>query len=153
MDAPRLNSGALESHTTLVPISAERVAAVLAERFHNVMPRPFAASAIGPTFRVDHPSGGGFLMPLEWLEEDDRNAADLLELAVGNALNGIQDAVSEDTTEPWPLLASPDRSHVMAPYQTEWRESELHFWYGESEERAAIAFAPVALAAVEKPGP
>ena len=85
-------------------------------------------------------------MPLDWLEDssDGRSVAELAELSVDNALNSLQDAVSEASQEPWPPV-SPDRPRVMAPYATCFDGTRVRFWYGRSEDSPAIAFTPIML--------
>jgi hypothetical protein len=127
-------------------ISAPRLAHEIATRLDPVVPPPFRVSAVGVELRIEHPHGWDCIMPLDWLEDpsDGRSAAELTELAVGNALNSLQDAVSEASGEPWPPL-SEDSPRVMAPYDTCVDGSEVRFWYGRSEHLPAIGFRPIML--------
>jgi hypothetical protein len=136
---------ALESHRHM-RISALRLAREIAARLSPVVPSPFRVSAAGAELRIEHPHGWDCIMPLGWLEDpsDERSVAELAELAVGNALNSLQDAVSEASREPWPPL-SPDLPRVMAPYETRFDGTRVRFWYGRSEDSPAIAFSPIML--------
>jgi hypothetical protein len=127
-------------------ISASSLAREIAARLSPVVPRPFRVTAAGVELRIEHPRGWDSIMPLDWLEDpsDERSAAELAELAVGNALNSLQDAVSEASREPWPPV-SPDFPRVMAPYETRFDGTQIHFWYGHSEDLPAIAFTPIML--------
>jgi hypothetical protein len=127
-------------------ISASRLAREIAARLSPVGPRPFSVSAVGTELRIEHPDGWDCTMPLDWLEDpaDDRSAAELAELAVDNALNSLQDAVSEASREPWPPV-SPDFPRAMAPYETRVDDTQVCFWYGRSEDSPAIAFTPIML--------
>jgi hypothetical protein len=127
-------------------ISALRLAHEIAARLDAVAPSPFRVSAVGVELRIEHPHGWGCIMPLDWLEDpsDDRSAAELAELAVGNALNSLQDAVSEASREPWPPL-SEGSPRVMAPYDTRVDGTQIRFWYGRSAESPAIGFSPIML--------
>lgn len=127
-------------------ISAPRLAREIAARLSPVVPPPFRVTAAGAELRVEHPDGWNATMPLDWLEDpsEGRSAAELAELAVGNALNSLQDAVSEASREPWPPL-SPDSPRVMAPYETRFDGAHISFWYGRSEDSPVIGFTPIAL--------
>jgi hypothetical protein len=127
-------------------ISATRLARELSARLSPVPPPPFRVSAVGAELRIDHPDGWGTIMPLEWLEDpsDDRGVAELAELAVRNALDSLQDAVSEAGGEPWPPL-SPDAPRAMAPCDARCDGTAVRFWYGRSEESPVIAFRPILL--------
>ena len=87
-------------------------------------------------------------MDISWIEDEgeDRTAAQLAALIAGNALNELQDAVSESSKEPWPAL-SPT---VMAPYHTRTDDTSLFFWYGTSETTPVIGFKPIALSEVAR---
>lgn len=130
-------------------ISASRLACEIAARLSPVVPRPFRVSAAGAELRIEHPGGWNDIMPLDWLEDpsDDRSVAALAELAVGNALNSLQDAISEASREPWPPLSS-DFPRVMAPYDTRFDGTQICFWYGRSEDLPTIAFSPIMLSDV-----
>jgi hypothetical protein len=127
-------------------LSALRLAREISARLSPVVPPPFRVSAVGAELHIEHPDGWGSIMPLDWLEDpsDDRSAAELAELAVGNALNSLQDAVSEASREPWPPL-SPDSPRMMAPYETLFDGTQIHFWYGRAEGSPVIAFSPIML--------
>jgi hypothetical protein len=132
-------------------ISASRVASVLADRLKPAVPSPFSVRAAGPQLHVDHPDDWGFSLGFEWMEAgaEDRGAATLLELAVDSALNHLQDAVAESTTEPWPVLSEGGSGRAMAPYQMRWEGEDLLFWYGIAESAPLISFAPIALYELE----
>ena len=127
-------------------ISASRLAREIAARLNPVVPQPFRVSAAGAELRIEHSGGWYGIMALDWLEDpvDDRSVAELAELAIGNALNSLQDAVSEASREPWPPL-SPEFPRVMAPYETHFDGTRVRFWYGRSEDAPAIAFMPIML--------
>jgi hypothetical protein len=130
-------------------ISASRLAAVLAARLDPVVPLPFRVRAEGTDLRVDHPTGWGLRMPLDWIEKEgeDREAAELAELIGGNALSSVQDAISESSAEPWPALAP----RVMALPGTRRDASHIYLWYGLSEHRPVVAVEPIPLASVVYP--
>ena len=88
-------------------------------------------------------------MPLEWIEEEneDRDAGELAQLIAGNALESVQDAVSESFREPWPELTR----RVMALPGTRRDESYIYLWYGPSERSAVISVDPIALVTVVRP--
>jgi hypothetical protein len=131
-------------------ISASRLAAVVAARFAPVVPLPFKVRAVGTEFMVSHPAGWGFAMPLDWIEDEDedRSPAEMAELIVNNALNAVQDAVSEALTEPWPSLSPSGPPRAMAPYDTRCDGTNVYFWYGLSEQSPVLAFAPIPLTEV-----
>jgi hypothetical protein len=134
-------------------ISATRVARELAARLAPAVPSPFEVSAVGSELRIKHPTSSVVIMPLDWIEDaaDDRSAAELAELVVGNALNSLQDAVSEGSREPWPALSPDGQPRLMAPYDTRYDGSRLFFWYGLSEQAPVIAFPPIMLRDVVEP--
>ena len=127
-------------------ISASRLAATLAARFAAVVPPPFGVRADGTDFVVDHPTGWGLTMPLEWIEDEgeERDTGQLAELIASNALESVQDAVCESSDEPWPQFAP----HVMPLPGTRRDASHVYLWYGPSEHSAAISMEPIPLASV-----
>jgi hypothetical protein len=130
-------------------ISAERLVAILADRLDPVAPRPFRVTAKGTDLVVEHPHGWGVVMDVAWIQDEgeDRTAAQMAGVIVGNALNELQDAVSESSKEPWPAL-SPT---VMAPYHVRTDATSVFFWYGTSETAPVIGFTPIALSEVARP--
>lgn len=127
-------------------LSALRLAHEIAARLSPVAPPPFRVRAAGTELHIEHPGDWGCVMPLGWLEDptDDRSVAELAELAVGNALSSLQDAVSEASREPWPPLSS-DAPRSMALYGTRCDGMQIRFWYGHSEDAPVSAFAPIML--------
>ena len=125
------------------------MAAALAERLDPIVPPPFRVRAEGNELIVDHPTGWGLWMPLEWIEDEneDRAAGELAELIAGNALDSVQDAVSESSREPWPELTR----RVMALPGTRRDDAHIYLWYGPSEQSAVISIDPIALATLVHP--
>jgi hypothetical protein len=109
-------------------------------------PWPFRVRADGTDFVLDHPTGWGLTMPPDWIEyeSEERDAGELTELIAGNALDSVQDAVSESSHEPWPQLAP----RVFAEPGTRRDASHVYLWYGPSEHSAAISMEPIPLASV-----
>jgi hypothetical protein len=130
-------------------ISAARLAAILADRLNPVAPRPFRITARGTDLVIEHPQNWGCVMDVSWIEDEgeDRTAAQLTGLVVGNALNELQDAVSESSKDPWPAL-SPT---VMAPCHVRSDGTSVFFWYGTFEAAPVIGFTPIALSEVSRP--
>jgi hypothetical protein len=133
-------------------VSAVRLASILSSRLTSKVPAPFEFRADGANFIVDHPDCWGLTMPLAWIEapDEDRSGSELAELIVGNALNTVQDAVSESQTEPWPALEAQGSPRTMAPYGTRCDGLNIYFWYGTTEADPTIAFAPIPLADVTR---
>jgi hypothetical protein len=131
-------------------ISAVRLAGEIAARLAPVAPPPFSVRAQDDELQIVHPFGWSSYMPLDWLEDpsDDRSAAELAELAVGNALNSLQDAVSESTREPWPPVTPSGTPRELALYGTRCDGAQIVFWYGTAEEAPVIAFPPIRLSDV-----
>lgn len=148
-----------------MPISGAHLAAALVVRLAPVVPPPFHVRVADTDFLVEHPTGWGFRMLLGVLVDDDAirpefddswaeglyapaapreepSEAGAVANAVSGVLNSLQDAVSEATKEPWPLVA-PLR---MAAYGTRVDGDVVHLWYGDREESPVIAFAPIPLA-------
>lgn len=134
-------------------ISAPRLATEIATRLARIVPPPFSVSVADSDLRIEHPAGWGMIMGFDWIEDpsEDRSAAELAELMIDNALNSLQDAISEATKEPWPPLASDGHLRVMAPYGTRFDGERIFFWYGVTERQPVIAFAPIALHDVVQP--
>lgn len=130
-------------------LSAARLAAALATRLDTVAPSPFRVRAAGTDLCVDHPTGWGTTMPLDWIEDEaeDRSAAELAELVAWNALSSLQDAVAESSKEPWPELAP----RVLALPGTRRDASHVYLWYGPSKHTAVVALEPISLAEVAHP--
>jgi hypothetical protein len=130
-------------------LSATRLAAILADRLDPIAPRPFRVTARGTDLVIEHPHNWGCVMDVSWIEDEgeDRTAAQLTGLVVGNALNELQDAVSESSKDPWPAL-SPT---VMAPYHVRSDGTSVFFWYGTFEAAPVIGFTPIALSEVSRP--
>ena len=134
----------------ILKISASRLAAALAKRLDSIVPPPFRVRAEGNELIVDHPTGWGLWMPLEWIEaaNEDRGAGELAQLIAGNALDSVQDAVCESSREPWPELTR----RVMALPGTRRDDSYIYLWYGPSERSAVISMDPLPLATLVRPG-
>jgi hypothetical protein len=134
-------------------ISAARLAGELAARLSAVAPPPFSVRAEGSELQILHPYGWSSYLPLDWIEDpsDDRSTVELAELAIGNALDGLQDAVSESSGEPWPPLSSAGTPRDMALYGIRQDSAEIRFWYGASEAAPVIAFPPIRLSDVLQP--
>lgn len=126
-------------------VSASRLATLLAARLCAVVPPSFDVRAVGSAVVVHDPDGWNLTMDIGWIEEedDDRTDIELAELVVGNALNHLQDAVSEAEKVPWPPLAP--GSMKMAPYGTRADDTSIHLWFGRSERSPVIAFEPIPL--------
>lgn len=126
-------------------ISAARLTAILADRVDPIAPRPFRMRAIGTDLLLEHPNGWGATMAVGWIEDEeeaaDRTPAELASLIVGNALDELQDSVSESSKEPWPALSKT----TMAPVNVRTDGVSIFFWYGISEATPVIGFAPIAL--------
>jgi len=128
-------------------IAAHRLATALVERLKRVVPQPFMLEAIGTNIQLSAAEGFLFVMPCDWFETDDRADAVLLELAAGNLLNCVQDAIARETTKPWPAAQG-----TMPSYDTRWDGTSLHCWYGPSEQKAVISLAAIPLGSVVSPG-
>jgi hypothetical protein len=130
-------------------ISAARLAAILADRVDPVAPRPFRMRAIGADLLLEHPNGWGCTLSVGWIEDEvaGRTAAQLASLIVGNALDELQDTVSESSRQPWPALSKT----TMAPVNVRTDGVSIFFWYGLSEATPVIGFAPIALGDLARP--
>jgi len=123
-------------------ISAARLVTVIADRLDPVAPRPFRVRPYGRDLAFEHPEWG-FIMGAEFIEDETetRTAEELADLIVTNALEALQDVVSESSKEPWPPLTPT----TMAPVHVRTDGERVYFWYGISEAAPVIAFAPIAL--------
>jgi len=130
-------------------ISAARLVAVIADRLDPIAPPPFRVRAQGTDLAIDHPQSWGFTMDAGWIEDETetRTPAELADLIIGNALSGLQDAVSESSKEPWPQI-SPT---IMALPNTRTDGERVFFWYGPSESTAVLGFPPIMLKDVTRP--
>lgn len=129
-----------------MPISVWRLATALAARLDPVVPRPFSVRADGANVIVDHPAGWGFgsligdILEPDYDADDDWSEAERAGTIISAVLSGLQDAISEATSEPWP--ATP-KTRDMAPYGTRHDDTAVYFWYGPMEEAPLIAFDPI----------
>jgi hypothetical protein len=130
-------------------LSAVRLAREIAARLAPVAPPPFSVRAEGIELQILHPDGWSAYQLLDWIDDpsDDRPAAHLAEMVVGNALSGLQDAVSEATHEPWPPISSSGTPRDMALYGTRFDGDRIFFWYGVAE-APVVAFPPIRLSDV-----
>jgi hypothetical protein len=128
-------------------VSASRLATLVAERLASVVPPPFEVHAAGADLVVRHPAGWGFHKPFAWVEQDDEeeSGATLAEQMIISTLDSIQDAVSEALTEPWPPLSPTGTPRAMAPGEARSDATSIYFWYGHSEQRPTVGFAPIRL--------
>jgi hypothetical protein len=126
-------------------ISAARLVAIVADRLDPISPRPFRLRAQGTDLLLEHPDGWGVTMSVGWIEDEGeaagRTPAELASLIVGNALDELQDSVSESSKNPWPPLSTT----VMAPMNVRTDGVNIFFWYGISEAAPVIGFAPIAV--------
>jgi hypothetical protein len=134
--------------------AALRLAALLAQRLDEVVPRPFRVRPADGMVALYE--GGTWDSSTEVADILDRdidpvaaagergsfawNAAG----AAWNVLSHVQDGVSEGTTNPWPPLASGE----MAMPGTRTDGARVFLWYGPHHERdvdAVLSLAPIAL--------
>jgi len=123
-------------------ISATRLVSIIAQRLDPVAPRPFRVRPYARDLAFDHPEWG-FIMGAEFIEDETetRTAEELAQLIIGNALEALQDVVSESSKEPWPPLTPT----AMAPVHVRSDGQRVYFWYGISETAPVIGFEPIAL--------
>lgn len=123
--------------------AVDRFAVVLADRLSRIVPE---------TFRVEADTGAGML----WYRHSGRGCSgsyirdnygrpggtaeeNITNLAV-LVLDQLQDAVAEDTTDPWPRrgFGRQPPPHALI------RDGHLHLWYGEGDE-VTVACEPIPL--------
>jgi hypothetical protein len=113
----------------------------LATRAQAIVPAFVSVRAAGDWVQVfvrdAWPSG------IYLFDDPNRPLADLAANLAYNVLSGLQDAISIETTEPWPRMDSHRRA--MALPQVEVRDGELHMWYGD-ETTAVIRLEPLPVA-------
>ncbi|MGI8332415.1 hypothetical protein ACRYCC_20790 [Actinomadura scrupuli] len=113
-----------------MPASSHDLAAALAARLGPVLPSGLTVRADGD--RVSVHSGetevGGSAAAALIGDEDGRSVEEKIETASRAVLGGVQDAVAEWLTEPWPEGLAAPGARVAGGH--------LHLWYGE--ERAPV---------------
>ncbi len=122
-------------------INADQLATALAERFAEIAPRGFRIAAGNGMIRYSGDSGGGTADAHVrdsigvFGESDDENA-----IGIGvQALDGLQDFISEATGDPWPGISRQPIPHG------EIRDSFLYLWYGDPD-NIVLACAPINMA-------
>jgi hypothetical protein len=140
--------------------AAVRLAAALAERLDTVVPRPLRVRAEGgwvTVFAGDTPySGSGVAavldQPADLDDLDERRSSwEIVASVAWNVLSGVQDAVAETTTEPWPRLPGGG----MATPGARADGDRVLLWYGPdhvSEVGAVLELPPIPLRAVDELG-
>jgi hypothetical protein len=109
-----------------------RLAAALAARLDGMVPDPLGVVADG--VRLIGPAGSTTF--LDW-PFDDRDFEEAVAVAAERALDHVQDAVAEATTEPWPSREMP------LPFATIVNE-QLRCGYGDpADPRPEVASIPL----------
>jgi hypothetical protein len=121
--------------------SSLRFAQALAERIGEILPPPLTIRADGGNLVVsaDGVSQGGSGAAEIVENDDDRTPAERVECAARAVLDGVQDAVSEYLTLPWP--ADADGRMATAGVRTD--AERLHLWFGSTESAAVVTLRPI----------
>ena len=118
----------------------------LAGRLSVVVPESFAVSPSGDTVEVRSTRAPWVATSLVGhLLDQPMDTRTLVEIAAFNALDTVQDYVSEVLREPWPTLAGRGAlSRTMALAGVAIDGDALHLWYGERE-KPALSLASIKL--------
>jgi hypothetical protein len=124
-------------------VNGDRLAALLAECFAQVLPAGIAVTAADGMLWYSCSFVGG--QAGSYVREnigvfDGPDEEQIISVAV-HALDDLQDYVSEAITDPWPGTTSQPPPHA------EIRDSVLHLWYGEPD-AVVLALAPVDIASL-----
>jgi hypothetical protein len=116
--------------------SSLRFARALAERIGEILPPPLAIRADGGNLVIsaDDIIHGGSAAASIVEDDDDRTVAERVECAGRAVLDGVQDAVSEYLTLPWPV----DVDGGMATAGVRVDAERVHLWFGGSESTAIV---------------
>jgi hypothetical protein len=136
-------------------VDADRLIAVLADRMSAIVPAGFGVDAADGMLRYsfgegrlpgqlgDHRAGtSGTHARANFGVYGDTDEDNITGLAV-QALDELQDYVSEATHEPWPGTIRQPRPHARV------RDRALHLWYGDAD-RVVLACEPIPLAAITR---
>lgn len=129
--------------------SAVVLAHELAARMQAIVPAFVSVRADGDQVLVF--VRGSLPSAVYLFDDPNRPLADLASTLACNVLSSVQDAISIETTEPWPLMASCGASQrrEMALPHAEVRDGELHMWYGD-ETTAVLQLQPLPLTNIVK---
>lgn len=112
-----------------------RFAQGLVERLVPLVPEGIVVRAAGDHVHVFLPDGPGTSASVGHLdpaEAEDEDYAD----AAWNVLSMVQDAVSEQTDEPWPGAAGP--SGDLPEPGTRVEAGAVHLWFGDEEQPVCV---------------
>jgi hypothetical protein len=123
--------------------SSLRFAQALADRIGEILPPPLTIRADGGNLvvSVDGVSQGGSGAAMVVEDDDDRTPAERVETATRAVLDGVQDAVSEYLTLPWPA----DADGRMATAGVRVDAERVHLWFGGTESAAVVTLRPIEL--------
>ena len=136
-------------------VSATLLCNLLAGRLNAIVPDGFSVTAADGFVCVTSASspfhsGSG----VEWhVEQHAGNPLDNITVAARNALNAVQDFISEETRWPWPPAPGRSRTYMAMPFATI-RGGNLILGYGEADQ-LALTIEPIPLHALDDtaPGP
>jgi hypothetical protein len=142
--------------TIITTVDADRLAELLADRLTAIVPPGFHVEAADgmlwysadqgrfPGQQGDYRVGrAGTHVRANLGVHGDTDADHLVGLAA-QALDELQDYISEATHDPWPGTSSQPRPHARI------RNSMLHLYYGDPD-HPVLACPPIPLAALERP--
>lgn len=128
-------------------VSSRKLAADLAETIGEIAPEGLSLRAAGPAIEVCTADGRllGGLSALEIIDEnDDRSAAERIEVAVDATVSGIQDVIIEfHTHASWPGDPHGGGAGLPLP-ECRVTGEHLQVWFG-SETAPAISLPPITL--------
>ena len=136
-------------------VDADALCALLADRLAGIVPAGFHVAAADGMLRYSADEGrfpgqsgnyrvgrSGTYVRDNFGLYGDTDEDNIVGVTV-QALDGLQDYISEATHDPWPGTTS------QPPPQARISDGLLHLWYGDP---AVLACEPIPLAAVERPG-
>jgi hypothetical protein len=134
-------------------LSATLLCGLLANRLNAVVPNGFSVTAADGFVLVklaNKPFGSGSGVK-SILEQRAGDPIANITLAAQNALNSVQDFISEETHWPWPPTVGRSRSYMAMPWATI-RDGNLFVGYGETDE-LTVAVEPIPLHALDDGAP
>ena len=132
-----------------MPVSGTLLCRALANRLNAVVPSGFGVTAYDGVLWVGsktHPLCSGSCVQ-SLVEQDAGSSEDRITSAAYNALNSVQDFISEELHWPWPPTEGKARGYMAMPWAM-LKDGKLLLGYGESNE-LTLVIEPIPLNAID----